>query len=62
MENITIIKKDNVFHITLNFLGGLQTFANSEDDIDVAVNEAIECFVYAAENFGDGLIEELSKF
>ena len=40
-------------------LFGLKTFAKNEEDVDVAVEEAIKCFCIASEKFGQGLEKEL---
>jgi hypothetical protein len=40
-------------------LFGLKTFVKSEEDVDVAVEEAIKCFCIASEKFGQGIEKEL---
>lgn len=61
MKNIDVVKRQNVYYITLNFLGGIQTLANSKKDIDVAVTEAIQAFLIASEKFGKGITKEINE-
>lgn len=37
----------------------IKTVAKDEEDVKVAIREAIECFVFLAEHFGKGIKEEL---
>lgn len=55
------IRKDenNKFYANLALLGGIMTYAESEKDIDIAINEAVTCFFEAAQKFGKGFKEEL---
>lgn len=48
----------NIFKITVPVLG-ITTYANDILDIDSAIDEAVECFVISAEQYGKGLKEEL---
>lgn len=59
-KNISIQKTNNYFIVTIHFLHDIQTFAYSEEDIDVAVEEAILCFIQASKKFGKGLVKELN--
>jgi hypothetical protein len=52
------IGDDNVIVVDLP-LFGLKTFAASDNDIDVAIEEAIKGFCLIAEKFGKGLDAEL---
>lgn len=60
-KNVSVQKTNNYFIVTIHFLSDLQTFAYSEEDIDVAVEEAILCFIQASKQFGKGLVKELNS-
>jgi capsule polysaccharide modification protein KpsS len=59
-RNISVQKTNNYFIVTIHFLNDLQTFAYSEPAIDVAVEEAILCFIKAAKECGKELCKELN--
>ncbi|MEP6949369.1 MAG: hypothetical protein ABI863_08850 [Ginsengibacter sp.] len=52
------VDHENVISITIP-LFGIKTFANDNEDCEVAIQEAIKCFCIAAEKFGQGLEAEL---
>jgi hypothetical protein len=52
---------DDKIYITLNLFGGMQTFAENEDGIDEAINEAIQIFFMASSQIGKGVQEELAS-
>jgi len=60
MKAIDIVKRQDKFYITLNFLGGMVTYADHEDDIDVAVTEAIIGIVKVFNNHGLGVTKEIN--
>lgn len=60
MKAIDIVKRQDKFYITLNFLGGMVTYADDELDIDVAVTEAIACAVKAFNTHGLGVTKEIN--
>lgn len=49
---------DGKIYISIPFFG-IETYAISEESVDQAINEAIQCFCIAAEQVGKGLEEEL---
>jgi len=58
-KKIEIRKNKGMFYIKLNFLGGIETFTNSKDDIDTAISEAIILFVQTSNKYGKGIRKEL---
>jgi hypothetical protein len=63
MKNIEVKKKkDGTYEIKLNFLDGITTYAKDKADIDVAIEEAMLCFIQAAKECGKGLRKELNFF
>lgn len=61
MKNIELTQKHNCIEIKINFLGGIVTHAKYMNDVDVAIEEAILCFIQASKKFGKGLIKELNS-
>lgn len=61
MKAIDIIKRHDKFYITLNFLGCMVTYADHEDDIDVAVTEAIIGTVKVFNNHGLGVTKKINN-
>lgn len=59
MKNISIRKSNNQFYIKLNFLGGIETFTDNEEEIEDAIEEAILGFIEASKKFGKGIYKEL---
>lgn len=53
--------EDNKIYTKIPLLGGLKTYSINENDTDIAVKEAIECFCIAAERYGNGLENELEN-
>lgn len=56
------LRKDDVsgkIYISLALLGGIETVAESEEDIDTALKEAAFSFFFAANKFGKGIMGEL---
>lgn len=49
---------DGVISVVLPFFG-LKTFVNSDEEAQVAIEEAIKCFCIATEKHGNGLDSEL---
>lgn len=60
MKNIELIQKEKCIEIKLNFLGGIVTHAVNEADVDIAIEEAILCFIQASKLFGKGLYQEFN--
>ncbi len=56
-------KKDisGQFTASLPLLGDVQTWAETEEDLEVAVFELFECFCIASEEYGTGLENELES-
>jgi len=52
---------DNFIQVKVPLLGDMETFASNEDDIETAVKEAIQCFIMAAEDIGQGFEAELKQ-
>lgn len=52
-------RENGSFCVKLPLLGDIQSYAESEEDVTVAVNEVVELFCRAAEKFGKGLEKEL---
>lgn len=51
-------EKDGKIYIRIPFFG-IETYATTEDRIDIAIEESIKCFCMAAEDCGLGLESEL---
>lgn len=60
MKNIELKQLSNCIEIKLNFLGGIITHASDMQDVDIAIEEALLCFIHAAKHFGKGLAIELN--
>lgn len=52
---------DGKIYISLALLGGINTFATSEEGVEVAVQEATRCFFLSAAKFGKGVKKELAE-
>ena len=66
IESVSVIMptwhkvEDGNSFTTVNIpLLGMKTFANTNNDSFVAINEAIKCFCIASEKFGQGIVKEL---
>lgn len=60
MKNVEVKKlKTGIYEIKLNFLD-ITTYAKDKADIDIAIEEAILCFIQAAKTCGKGLRKELN--
>lgn len=62
MKNIELIQKEICIEIKIIFLGGIITHAKDMNDVDVAIEEAMLCFIQAAKECGKGLRKELNFF
>jgi len=61
MKNIELKKLSNHIEIKINFLGGLITHARDMHDVDIAIEEAVLCFIEASKKYGNGLYQELNS-
>jgi hypothetical protein len=52
-------RENGSFSVKLPLLGDIQSYAQGEEDVTIAVNEIVELFCLAAEKFGKGLEKEL---
>ncbi len=54
-------KEDGLFHIFIDVLGGIRTFTNDKNKIDIAINEMLQLYFDEATSKVDlnGLINEL---
>jgi len=59
MEINKIVHSDRSISIILPMFGDLRTYAKDEDDMKVAIDEAIQLFRIASEKFGMGIKKEL---
>lgn len=61
MNMIEVNKRNGKFYAKLNFIGGIETYAESDEDLDVAVTEAVICFLKAAKEHGRGVVAEINS-
>lgn len=59
MEINKIVHSDGTISIELPMFGDLRTYAENDEDMKVAIDEAIQLFRMASEKFGIGIKKEL---